>query len=214
MYTIISECDKPYLSLPISEHHTTMSSTFGADFGPENLFDDNASTIAHTSNHPNNHKITILLSTPQTITSVILMNRGDNSHLPLLERLNNTTVTLVNPDQNEFDCGFVQLQSVALAEVVTVTCDSLEFLAKQIVISKLTTERDQSLNIAELRVCYLPQLRTYKSSIYFTKSISDKKIVKETKNWKLADDAKTKSLRKTKSFILIYNYTENNMNEK
>ena len=186
MYVIISECHEPYFNLPISQHDTTMSSTSGSNMGPENLFDNDATTIAHTADYPDNHTITILLSTPQTVISVNLINRGENDNPPLLKRLNNTMVTLLSPYQQEVVCGYVRLQDVTLAEVFTVTCDSLEFLTKQIVISKLATEEQQSLNIAELRVCYLPQLRTYKSSIiyyiYFAKSISDKKIAKKTRN--------------------------------
>ena len=165
IYLIISGCDEPYFRLHISGQDITMSSIFKPEFGPENMFDDNANTIAHTGDAPDHHKITIDLSTPQTISSVIFMNRGDYYIQEVLTRLNNTKVTLFNPDQQEFFCGYVQLQSVTRAEVVTVTCDSLEFLAKQIVISKLTEDHAQSLNIGELRVCYLPKLRTYKSSI-------------------------------------------------
>ena len=165
IYLIISGCHEPYFRLHISGQDIMMSSIYEPNFGPENMFDDDANTIAHTRDAPDHHKITIDLSTPQTISSVILMNRGSYYVPKELTRLNNTKVTLFNPDQHEFFCGYVQLQSVTRAEVVTVICDNLEFLAKQIVISKLTEDHAQSLNIGELRVCYLPKLRTYKSSI-------------------------------------------------
>ena len=137
--------------------------------GPQNLFDIDATTLAHTADHPDNHAITILLSTPQIISSVILMSRGEQYDQNWAMRLNNTKVTLVNLEREEFVCGYVRLRDVTLAEVVMVACNSSRFLSKQIIISKSTTQNGQSLNIAELRVCYLPEPSTYESSVYFAK---------------------------------------------
>ena len=148
-----------------------MSSIYDNDkdrFGPQNMFDNDATTIAHTINDVDNY-ITILLSTPQIISNIILMNRGDYQNA--LRRLNNTKVTLLNPEQEECVCGYVRLQYITLAEVVMVRCNSLKFRSKQIIISKSATQPKESINVAELRVCYLPKLSTYKSSIYFTEII-------------------------------------------
>ena len=47
------------------------------------MFDSDPTTIAHTAiiHNPDVDKITIYLSTPQIITNVILMNRGDHYKL-------------------------------------------------------------------------------------------------------------------------------------
>ena len=159
----VSECDKPYISLSISEHNLTMSSIYNNDkdrLGPQKMLDNDATTIAHTMKDVYNH-ITILLSTPQIISNIILMNRGDVFNGITLRRLNNTKVTLLNPEQEEFVCGYVRLQSITLAEVVMVTCNNLIFRSKEIIISKSATQPGESLNIAELRVCYLPKLSMY-----------------------------------------------------
>ena len=146
--------------------------------GPQKMLDDDATTIAHTIKDVYNY-IKILLSTPQIISNIILMNRGDVFNGITLRRLNNTKVTLLNPEQEEFVCGYVRLQSITLAEVVMVRCNSLKFRSKQIIISKSTTQPGEAMNIAELRVCYLPKLSTYKGSIYFTEiiAIPDKSIL-------------------------------------
>ena len=189
--SFISECDTPYISLSISEHNLTMSSILNNDkdqLGPQKMLDNDATTIAHTIKNVYNC-IKILLSTPQIISNIILMNRGDVFNGITLRRLNNTKVTLLNPEQEEFVCGYVRLQSITLAEVVMVGCNSLKFRSKQIIVSKSATQHGESLNIAELRlcsemfrtaaVCYLPKLSTYESSIYFTEIIviPDKSIL-------------------------------------
>ena len=127
--------------------------------GPTVMFDEDHNTMAHTIDRNDNDFITIYLPAPKIISSVIFMNRGLH-----LKRLDNTKVTLVNLEEQQHDCGYVRLQHETPNEVVTVECNNLSFRSKRIIISKSSTA--SSLNIAELRVCYLI-LRKYTNEIIF-----------------------------------------------
>ena len=81
------------------------------------------------------------------------MNRDSYNERHLM-RLNNTKVTLVNAEKQEFICGYVRLLDVTPSDV-TVTCNTrIRVRSEQVIVSKSLTV--ESLNITELGVCYLP----------------------------------------------------------
>ena len=87
-----------------------MSSIY-IDKGPENMYDNKKSTMAHTLDNEPGSTITVDLFIPERIHSVIFMNR-DHADDQLLTRLNNTKVTLVSTDDEAIICGYTAVIQV------------------------------------------------------------------------------------------------------
>ena len=117
--------------------------------GPNNLFDNDRKTIAHTLEKGS---ITIDISMPKTITSVIFMNRGEWVEVKTLDgwlkRLNHTLVKLYNSQNESALCGTVHLNYLERYGITLVNCTNWSFRTKRIVLSTETF-----LNFAELRIC-------------------------------------------------------------
>ena len=131
-----------------------MSSIY-IDKGPENMYDDKKSTMAHTLDNEPGSTITVDLFIPDRIHSVIFMNR-DHADDQLLTQLNNTKVTLVSIDDEAIICGYTAVIQVVASEIIQVRCQDTSFKTKQILIT--IDPAKHSLNIAELRLCSIPDL--------------------------------------------------------
>ena len=133
----------------------TKFSSISGDKGPEYMYDNKKSTMAHTSDHELRDTITVDLLIPKRIHSVIFMNTEATSNR-YLTRLNNTKVTLINTNDEAIICGYTVLVQVVASETIKVRCQKTSLQTKQILI---TIDPSQtSLNIAELRFCSLPDL--------------------------------------------------------
>ena len=111
--------------------------------------------MAHTQDGVPGDTITADLLIPKRIHSVIFMNR-DNANDQLLNRLNNTKVTLINTNDEAIVCGYTIVVQLVATETIKVRCHKTSFQTKQILI---TIDPSQaSLNIAELRFCFIPDL--------------------------------------------------------
>ena len=140
-----------------------MSSIY-RDYGPGNMYDNDNSTMAHTLDHEPGDTITVDLFTPERIPSVTFMNR-DHTDDQLLTRLNNTKVTLINTNDEAIVCGYTVLVQVVASEIIQVRCQDTSFKTKQILIT--VDPAKHSLNIAELRLCSIPELlgKLYRCSV-------------------------------------------------
>ena len=113
---------------------------------------DNECSMAHTEddNTELSH-INISISSSYFISEVVLQNRCDRDELNLLERLDDVPITLVKNDGTEVECGRTKLETRRAGEVVHVKCHGTTLAKTVKIVSKL---KSQSLNIAELRLCY------------------------------------------------------------
>ena len=123
--------------------------------GSERMYDYDRSTWAHTSDDAPGDTITVDLFIPERIHSVIFMNMKTTYH-EFLTRLNNTKVTLINTNDEAIVCGYTVVVQVVASEIIQVRCQDTSSQTKQILI---TIDPSQaSLNIAELRLCSIPDL--------------------------------------------------------
>ena len=124
------------------------------DFGPERMYDNDNSTLAHTLDHEPGDTITVDLLIPKRIHSVIFMNRKNGYHKQYLMRLHNVKVTVINTNDEAILCGYTAVVHQVGAEIIQVRCQDTSFATKQILIT--VDPSKNSLSIAELRFCSIP----------------------------------------------------------
>ena len=117
------------------------------------MYDNNSSTVAHTIDMKPDDYITANLFIPMRVHSVIFIFRK-GSNVEYLMRLNNAKVTLININDEAIICGYTVVVQLVASEIIQVRWQDTSFAIKQIVI---TIDPSQtSLNIAELRFCFIP----------------------------------------------------------
>ena len=145
------DCEPGSTMVPLAEMTTELGSMYRTN-PAENMYDNDPMTMAHTDDDSSNDNITITLKSSRIISSVKIMNRGDEYLKFFHMRLNNTKVELMGSSQLVVLCGYGYLKEFVISEVVTVKCDNLSFPSQSIIIS--ADPDSPSLNIAELRACY------------------------------------------------------------
>ena len=130
-----------------------MSSIYG-NKGPENMYDNDRFTMAHTEGDHADNIITVDLFIQKMIHSVIFMNRQYDPTPWNLMRLNNTKVALINTNDEAIICGYTVVVKKVASEIIQVRCQDTSFATKQILIT--VDPSKHSLNIAELRFCFIP----------------------------------------------------------
>ena len=149
----ISDCDSDSIKVPFNKFETKISSIHKS-LGPERMYDNSSSTFTHTSDNEPGDTISVDFFIPKRIHSVIFMNR-ETTKVEHLMRLNNTKVTLINTnDEAIIICGYTVVVQVVPSEIIQVRCQDTSFKAKQILIT--IDPAKHSLNIAELRLCSIP----------------------------------------------------------
>ena len=128
----------------------TMSSVYRLK-GPSYLFDNDNTTMAHTSdNMLEAGWINLRLNTPQPVAEVLVMGRHDHSTKYFLKRLDNTVIETTDESDITKECGKVILKEYKASIIVRVTCKEVR---KVVNVKVIASKPEFSINIAELRIC-------------------------------------------------------------